>query len=170
MSDHRRADIEVSQDANTVALKVPGGATTLTADEAQELAARVFEAAARAKGDPDDDATRLPMQYLRVAAERLEITEEGDEAAPPDGAGEGTGEDEPEGDFAEVHCWIRDQTRTNALHLAYGCIVANGWFVTEILEHETVTRDDFTDGEYLEFYDQALAESDKFLFEIEDED
>ena len=83
-SPHHRADVEVSQDGDKVTLKAPADGATLTADEAHELASRVFEASALARGeDPEEsDIVRVAMQYMRLAAERLEF--EGD-GAPADG-------------------------------------------------------------------------------------
>src|SRR4051812_16813257 len=74
-SAHHRADVEVSQDGDAVKLTAPTGGVALTADEAQELASRLFEAAMLANGDDpgENDWARVPMQYVRVAAERMEF-------------------------------------------------------------------------------------------------
>ena len=162
------ADIEVSHDGDKVTLKLPAAGATLSATEAQELAGRIFEAAARANGDDpvENDWVRLPMQYLRVAAERLDFSPEGDDAnkvPAPDS-------DEPEGRIAEVHCWIKDQTQTNAMHIAAGMVAEHGWFIQEVMEQESVTRDDFADTDYLEYYEKAITESEVFLYEIDEED
>jgi hypothetical protein len=79
-SPHHRADVVVAQDGEQVTLKAPAEGVTLTADEAQELASRLFEASALATGeDPEErDWVRLPMQYLRVAAERMDFEVEGE--------------------------------------------------------------------------------------------
>lgn len=165
-----RADIEVSLTGNKVALKVPDGGTTLTVGEAQELAGRIFEAAARAGGDDpvENDWVRIPMQYLRLAAERLDFGgDEGDEGdankvpAP--------NSDEPDGRTAEVHCWIKDQTQTNAMHIAAGSVAEHGWFISEVLEHEPIAREG-VEAEYLEYYEKALVEAEVFLYEIEEDD
>jgi len=50
-SPHHRADVQVSQDGDKVSLKAPAEGVALTADEAQELASRIFEAAMLANGD-----------------------------------------------------------------------------------------------------------------------
>jgi hypothetical protein len=50
-SPHHRADVEVAQDGDKVTLKAPAEGVTLTGDEAQELAGRIFEAAMLANGD-----------------------------------------------------------------------------------------------------------------------
>ncbi len=166
ISPHHRADVEVSQDGAKVTLKAPDGGTTLTSDEAQELASRIFEAAARAGGeDPvENDWVRLPMQYLRLAAERLDFTPEGDENKVP-----APNSDEPEGRNAEVHCWIKDQTQSNAMHIAAGCVAEHGWFIQEVVEHESVSRTDFADTDYLQYFEQALIDSEVFLYEIEED-
>ena len=166
-SPHHRADVEVSQDGDKVTLKAPAGGTTLTSDQAQELASRIFEAAARAGGDDpvENDWVRLPMQYLRLAAERLDFAPEGDENKVP-----APNSDEPDGSTAEVHCWIKDQTQGNAMHIAAGNIAEHGWYVAEVIEHRTATRAEFADTEYLQYFEQALVDSEVFLYEIEEDD
>ncbi|VTS02996.1 unnamed protein product [Gemmata massiliana] len=165
-SPHHRADVEVSQDGAKVTLKAPAGGATLTSDEAQELASRIFEAAARASGDDpvENDWVRLPMQYLRLTAERLDFAPDGDENKVP-----APNSDEPDGSAAEVHCWIKDQTQGNAVHIAAGNVTEHGWYITEVLEHQGVTRADFADSEYLQYFEKALVESEVFLYEIEEE-
>ena len=164
-SPHHRADVEVSQDGDKVKLKAPPDGVTLTADEAQELASRVFEAAMLAGGeDPEEnDWVRIPMQYIRVAAERMEFTVDGAEPVQPN--------DDPEmGDAktAEVHCWIKDQTQQNAMHIAAGWIAEHGWVIGEVIEQHAVTRADFTDTEYLQYFEQALLDSEVFLYELDE--
>lgn len=162
---NQRADIEVSHEGDKVKLKAPDGGTALTAVEAQELAGRIFEAAARANGDDpvENDWVRIPMQYLRVAAERLDFDADGDENKVP-----APNSDEPQGSTAEVHCWIKDQTQGNALHIASGNIAEHGWFIAEVLEHTPVTRAE-VDADYLQYFEQALTESEVFLYEIDEE-
>jgi hypothetical protein len=46
-------------------------------------------------------------------------------------------------------------------------VAEHGWVVTEIVEQAAVSRDDF-EGEYLQYFEQALTESEVFLYEIED--
>ncbi len=164
-SPHHRADVEVSQDGAKVTLKAPAAGATLTAAEAEHLASRIIEAAARAGGeDPvENDWVRLPMQYLRFAAERFDLTPEGDDPKPAPSS------DEPQGRNCEVHCWIQGQTQSNAMHIAIGSVTEEGWFVQEVIEHETVSRADFADTDYLEYYEKALVESEVFLFEIEED-
>lgn len=162
----QRADIEVTSDGDKVKLKAPDGGTTLTAGEAQELASRLFDAASRATGDnpEENDWVRIPMQYLQVSAERLDFSGEGDENKVP-----APNSDEPDGSTATVHCWIKDQTQGNALHIASGNIAEHGWFISEVLEHAPVKREDM-EGDYLEYYDKAVAESEVFLYEIDEDD
>ena len=52
-----------------------------------------------------------------------------------------------------------DQTQRNALHLATGWIAEHGWVITEVIEQRPVTRADFTDTEYLQYFEQALTDS-----------
>lgn len=165
-SPHHRADVEVSRAGDTVTLKAPAAGVTLTADEANELAGRVFEAAALARGeDPEEsDLVRTPMQYIRAAVERLEYEIEGQE-------GTVSANDDPEmGDAktAEVHCWIKDQTQRNAMHVAAGWVAEHGWAIGEVFEQRPVTRADFAGTEYLQYFEQALTESEVFLYEIEE--
>jgi hypothetical protein len=123
-SPHHRADVDVFQDGSVVTLKVQAGDITLTADEAQELASRIFEASALASGaDPGEKGwVRLPMQYIRAEVERLDF------GGQPEEASVETGEtDDPEMNAARVavvHCWIKDQTQQNAMHIASGWSMA----------------------------------------------
>lgn len=166
-SPHHRADVEVTQDGAKVTLTAPPGGAALTADEAQELAGRLFEAAMLANGDDpgENDWVRLPMQYIRAAAERMELTTGDGETVSPNA--------DPEmGDAktAEVHCWIKDQTMRNAMHIAAGWVAEHGWYIGEVIEHETVTRADFENGEYLQYFEQALIDSEVFLYEIDEDE
>jgi hypothetical protein len=147
---------------------VPAGGVTLTADEAQELASRILEAAALAIGeDPEEnDWVRIPMQYIRGAAERLDLEVEG-QAEPAEPAAD-TAEDDLTGAAAEVHCWIKDQTQRNAMHIAAGWIAEHGWVLGELLEQRSVTRADFQNTEYLQYFEQALIDGEVFLYEIEE--
>lgn len=165
-SVHHRADVVVSQDGDKVTLKAPAEGVTLTADEAMELAGRVFEASALANGDDpeENDWVRIPMQYLRVAAERLTFDGEGGET--PDAAEEP--DDMGDAKVAEVHCWVRDQTQRNAMHVAAGWVAEHGWVITEVIEQRPVTRADFADTEYLQYFEQALTDSEVFLYEVEE--
>ncbi len=161
------ADIEVTHAGDKVTVKAPADGATLSATEAQELASRIFEAAARAGGeDPvENDWVRLPMQYLRLAAERLDFTPEGDADKVP-----APNSDEPDGRNAEVHCWIKDQTQNNAMHIAAGCVAEHGWFIQEVVEHESVSRTDFADTDYLQYFEQAIIDAEVFLYEIEEDE
>jgi hypothetical protein len=66
-----------------------------------------------------------------------------------------------------VHCWIKDQTQTNAFHVATGWTNDAGWIVTRVVEHGDVSRDDFESSSLVEFYDQALTDDQVFYFEVE---
>jgi hypothetical protein len=167
-SPHHRADVEVAQDGDKVTLKAPAGGATLTADEAQELASRILEASALASGeDPEEnDWVRLPMQYIRAAAERLDLEVEG-EPKPPEIVSD-TGEADLTGATAEVHCWIKDQTQRNAMHIAAGWVAEHGWVLGELLEQRAVSRRDFENTEYLQYFEQALIDGEVFLYEIEE--
>jgi hypothetical protein len=165
---HTRNDVEVTHNLGKVSLKTPTSDTTLTPDEAQTLASRLLENAALANGDDpiENDWVRIPMQYLRVFAERLPFSLE----TPDDDAQRvpAPNSDEPDGHTAEVHCWIKDQTQSNAMHIAAGCVAEHGWMITEVLEHEVVSRTDFAETDLLPYYEQALVDSEVFLYEIEE--
>lgn len=160
-SPHHRADVQVAQEADKVTLKAPAEGVTLTPDEAQELASRIFEASMVSSGEDPEDIRRVPMQYLRVAAEKMDLSVEG-EAAPPEDPEMGNATS------AEIHCWIKDQTLRNGMHIAAGSIAEHGWAVLEVIEQNAVTRADFGDGEYLQYFEQALLESEVFLYELEE--
>lgn len=166
LSPHHRADVIVTQDGTSVTLKTPAGGVTLTVNQAQAVAARLIDAAAVANDEEpeENENARIPMQYIHVSAERLEYEVEGSEssALPTD-------EEMGDAKWAEVHCWIRDQTARNAMHVVTGNIAEHGWVVTEVFEQIPVMRDDFTETEYLPYYEQALLDSEVFLYEIEDE-
>jgi hypothetical protein len=167
-SPHHRADVEVSQEGDKVTVKAPAGGAVLTADEAQELASRIFEAAALATGqDPEEnDWVRIPMQYIRAEAERLDLEVEGEPRAPE--LVSDTGETDLTGSTAEVHCWIKDQTQRNAMHIAAGWVAEHGWVLGELIEQRPVTRKDFENTEYLQYFEQALIDGEVFLYEIEE--
>ena len=55
------------------------------------------------------------------------------------------------------------------MHIAAGCVAEHGWFVQEVLEHEAVTREDM-EGEYLQYFEQALTDAEVFLYEIDEDD
>ena len=161
---HHRADVGVSHDGDKVTLTAPAGGVTLSADEAMELAGRVLEASALAKGEnpADNDWVRLPMQYIRAAAERM--------AFDPDDEPDDDEEEIDDATHAEVHCWVADQTQRNALHVAAGWVAEHGWALTEIIEQRPVARADFADTEYLQYFEQALTDSEVFLYELEETD
>ena len=75
---------------------------------------------------------------------------------------------------AYVDCYIKDQTVTNALYVAKGWIVENGWEVIEIEEQREITLEDYADdAEGREFFQQALRDGEVFAyycFEQEDDD
>lgn len=156
-SPHHRADIEVAIKGDKVTLRTQDNLVMLSSDEAQELASRIFEMAARANGeDPEEhDWKRLPMQYLHLAIEAL----------PADG-----GEKDDELETGAVRCWIKDQTQRNARHVAAGWIAENGWGVIEEFEQRVVSRADFADTDFLRYYEQALIDDEVFVFEHDGQD
>jgi hypothetical protein len=161
------ADVGVSYTDDAVVISVQGQSAALSVDEAEEFARQVVEAAARASGqDPEEnDWVRIPMQYIRVAAERLD-----DAPGPTEGQADDETPDTGNAKTAEIHCWIKGQTQRNAMHVAAGWIAEHGWFIVEVIEHETVTSESFEGGEYLKYYEQALTDSEVFLYEIDEEE
>jgi hypothetical protein len=168
---NRRADIEVSPDADKVALRVPGGAAALSAVEAQEAGRPHLRG--RGPGQrrrPGRERLGPPADAVpALAAEKMDVGDDGEDPnrvpAP--------NSDEPDGDAAEVHCWIKDQTQANAMHIAAGSVAEHGWFISEVLEHQPVSRADFAADdaqEYLQYYEQALAEGEVFLYEFSEDD
>jgi hypothetical protein len=167
---HRRADVEVGQNADKVTLKAPAEGVTLTVNEAQELAGRIVEASILASGeDPDEnDLVRVPMQYIRAAADRLDFEIEGPDGARAENVSD-TGEaDLGEATTAEVHCWIAGQTQRNAMHIAAGWVAEHGWVIGEVIEQRAAARADFENTEYLQYFEQALVDGEVFLYEIEE--
>jgi hypothetical protein len=151
-----RVAIEISGEG--LALTIPGGTAALSLDEALVLARGLTDFVAKnAETEGDDDemrGIRLPMQYLVLAVSR-----------DPDADQE---EDLP--DNGEVHCWIKEQTVENALHVAIGCINESEWIVTEVLDQRPVSSEDFPDEEMRQYYDQATVDEEVFLFMIGVED
>ncbi len=134
-----------------VRLTLPGGPAVLSTDEALALAAALVDASAVASGsDPDElDWRRVPVQYLEFEAEQ-----DADEEA-------GT-----EGGFASVRCWIRGQTRANAVYVAIGWITDEGWTITNLLEQREVTRADCAGSEDERYSELVLTDGVVFVFEI----
>ncbi len=163
-SPHHRADVVVVHTDGAVTLTLPATSVQLTVEETQELASRLYEVSVRAFGeDPDEhDLARIPMQYIRAMAERVEGAEPDAEPGTP------LYEELENARTAEVHCWITNQTQQNAMHVAAGWIASHGWVVTELIEQEVVTRENFEDTDYLTYYEQALTDSEVFLYEIGD--
>ena len=136
-------------------LALGGESVDLSPDEGLEAARALVEASAAAGGPPEEqDWHRVPMQYLILAIDP-------DPEAGPDA-------DEPPP--VEVHCWIKEQTRNNAVHVAIGSVVEDGYSVTDLVEQRTVTRADFEGTELLTYYEQALTDDEVFLYVSEDDE
>jgi hypothetical protein len=66
---------------------------------------------------------------------------------------------------AFVACWIKDQTRKNALFVAKGWIEENGWVVLAVDQQQSVSADDFPEGaQGKEYFEQALIDEEVFVF------
>ena len=136
--------------AAKVAVEVGGSTVELTVGEARAVAMRLIEKALEAEtSDAPAEIGRIPMQFLLLAAEQADDS--------------GTAE------TCDVGCWIADQTRTNAFHIAYGWVSGNGWEVLEVVEHRPVTRADYeSQPEQLPYFEQAIIDGEVFLYEIDD--
>jgi len=147
-------------------LRLAIGETTLdlSPDDAMIVARALTEAAAAhataaaAAGeeeevDPDMDPKRIPMQFVVLDVER-DPEADPDEAMPPN---------------AEVCCWIKEQSRANAVHVAVGWVNESDWIITNVSEHRTVDRTDFEGTELLAYYEQALTDDEVFLYVTTDE-
>lgn len=148
--------VRVAVDGKMVTLQIGDARFDLSIAEARYAASRLIEAAAAADGlEPEkEDWDRLPMQYLLVEAERVDDETDGDsrDTVPQ---------------IAEVHCWVKDQTRRNALHVAEGWIAGCGWVVTKVIEQRCVGPADFAGTKRLRYYEQALLDEEVFLFETD---
>jgi hypothetical protein len=55
------------------------------------------------------------------------------------------------------------------MHVAAGWIAEHGWMISEVIEQRRVSRVDFADTEYLQYFEQALLDAEVFLYEIEED-
>lgn len=91
---------------------------------------------------------RIPMQYLIIGAAQ-DPTFDHDEVFGG----------------AAVGCWIKDQTKDNAYHIAKGRIENQGWVVLELEEQKLISEEDYeSDGEGKEYFEQALTDDEVFVF------
>jgi hypothetical protein len=97
--------------------------------------------------DPES-SVRLAMQLVILQIERDPESEAED--------------DQPE--EGEVYCWIKEQSRQNAIHVAVGWVNESEWIITNVNEHRTVDRSEFEDTPLLPYYDQALTDDEVFVY------
>lgn len=137
-----------------IRLEMGAASPILSVAEARTVAAALAEAAAVLDGlNPEDhDWRRLPMQYIHFKVEADEAVKR---------------KDRPRGLSGGVHCWIKEQTHTNAFHVACGWVTDDDWIVTEMTEHREVFRSEYEGTEYLTYYEQALLDDEVFLTELE---
>jgi hypothetical protein len=135
-----------------VKLHLPQKTVFLSADEALGVASALVEAASLAGGnDPEElDWRRVPVQFLQFEAEQ-----------------DCEDDSKTEGKFASVRCWISGQTRANAVYVASGWIMDNGWTVTDLVEQREVTRADYAGTEDEQYYEQVLTDGEVFVFEVD---
>jgi hypothetical protein len=96
-----------------------------------------------------EEHDRIPMQYLII------------EAAPD------LTFDQKDRNIvgSAVGCWIKNQTKTNALHVARGWIEAQGWVVLDLIDQYPVSSETYknkTEGR--EYFEQALTDDEVFVF------
>jgi len=134
-----------------VSIKIDGGTRTVTPEEARIVASAIHEAANVASFVEADypEWHRRFMQYLV-----LEVR------THPDLVQEGHALQE-----CRVHCWVRDQTQSNAFYVSTGWINDAGWVVTGVVEHRDVIRDVFESSDHIKYYDQALIDGQVFYFD-----
>ncbi len=129
-----------------------GKPADLSPAEARELARDLIELSLTLEYSFNEidreDWMRIPMQYLHIYAEQ-----------------------DPEFDHdemfagADIECWIKDQTRKNALIIAQAWIEEAGWRVVELEEQGEILREDHADDD-VEFFDQAVFDEQVFVFNV----
>jgi hypothetical protein len=165
MSALNPSDLRVQSANGAVQLSLGDTSVSLSPDETLELSRQLTESLLQleATAEPDSEASeqmRVPMQLLVLAAER-----------DPDAEGP---KDEDAADRALIYCWIKGQTRMNAIHIAVGSVNETDWIVTDLKEHQAVKREDFAGDDFEQYFDQALTDEEVFLYLVgdteEDED
>ncbi len=142
---------------NAMMLNVEKSPLDLTEDDALKLARALTDAAAASHAEvaideeENDSPKRIPMQLIVMEVER-----------DPDAEGE---KDPEMPDEAQVLCWIKEQSRMNALHVAVGWVNETDWIVTSVLEHRSVSAKDFEDTDLQTFYEQALTDDEVFVYD-----
>ncbi|HNQ21759.1 MAG TPA: hypothetical protein PKK06_01550 [Phycisphaerae bacterium] len=138
-------------DASVVHLKAGGthdDGVKLTPEQARAVSRDLLELSIQLeygeKANPD--WFRVPMQYLRIYAEPEPQSEHAKDCGG-----------------AYVACWIKEQTRPNALHIAKGYIQEDGWRYVCLEEQCPVRRADYEGDERLEYYDQAVIDEHVFI-------
>ncbi|MFC2173174.1 hypothetical protein ACFLU6_11160 [Acidobacteriota bacterium] len=122
----------------------------LTADQARSVSRDLLELSISL--DYSDGAAqhwqRMPMQYLRFFAEQSPSSLN----------------DEVFGG-AYVSCYIKDQTKQNAIYIAHGHIHHYGWRALRLEKHCELKREDFSDDDNSKYYDQAFIDGEVFVFD-----
>jgi len=127
----------------------------LTSEEARLIARELIELSVRLDHiDGDEvrrqDWIRIPMQYVGIHAEQDPDFDHEERFAG-----------------ADIECWIKDQTRKNALLIATGWIEESGWRLKEVEQQFEISRDDFEDGdEDIVYYDQAVHDDQVFVYNV----
>jgi hypothetical protein len=101
-----------------------------------------------------DEWTRIPMQLIQIEARQTP-------GYPHEKRYAG----------ACIDCYIKDQTATNALHIAKGWIADNGWDVVAVEEQREIAEEDYAeDSEGREYVRQALTDEEVFVYYVYERD
>ena len=91
---------------------------------------------------------RIPMQYLIIGA-----------------AQDPTFSHKEEYGGAQVGCWIKNQTKTNAYLIAKGRIEEKGWVALSLEDQYPISAETYRKkSEGKRYYEQALIDEEVFVF------
>ena len=114
---------------------------TLSVEEARKLSTELLQLGIEIEdiGDQVGEWQRIPMQYIAFEVSNELRT-------------------------AEVSCWIKDQTKRNALVIAMADVEKIEWNIENLLEHEETTIEEYEeDEESLKYYEQALVDGEVYV-------
>ena len=141
--------MKISRKENKVeVLDKEGNSSLLSVEEARKLSANLLQIGIEIEGIESHvkDWQRIPMQYIALEASK------------------GT-------DECEVGCWIKDQTKKNALRIVAADLEEIEWHIKEVFEQEETTIENYEENEEdLEFYRQALLDGEVYVFYQNEED
>lgn len=152
-AETRRIVIDIDIDG-ALRIDIAGHLEVMSPEDARAFASAIYEAANMAEGVRRDHPNwfRRFMQYLI-----LDIKTHSE--AVREGTPSRTG---------RAHCWVKDQTQTNAFHIAVGWLADDDWVVASVIEHRDVTRDSFLESPLSRYYDQALTDEQVFFYDLDE--